>query len=190
MANATSASIAAQRQAAPKGQVLVIYYYGDGKGKTTAALGLALRASAYKKKILFAQFVKGDWGTGEDVALAKIDNIEHKKFGVGFVYESDSPKRMKAHIDSARKGLEFVRQNHRRYDIIVLDEISNAIKLDLLNAIDVYKIVVEIKKRRTIILTGSPRIKELIELSDLITEMKKIAHPFDKGITAVESIDW
>lgn len=190
MENVTNASTAAQQQVAPKKPSLVIYYFGNGKGKTTAALGLALRASAYKKRVLFAQFVKGDWKTGEDQALSKIDYLDHKKFGLGFVYKTDSDARMNAHKAAAKTGLNFICDNFGNYDIIVMDEISNAIELGLVKAMDVTNMIHAIKDGRTLVLTGSARISQLVSCADLVTQMKKISHPFDKGVMAIESIDW
>lgn len=190
MGNATNASTAAQQPVAHKKQSVVIYYYGNGKGKTTAALGLALRASGYKKKILFAQFIKGDWKTGEDVALSRINYLDHKKFGLGFVYKTDSKKRTGEHKQAALQGLEFILDNYKKYDIVVLDEIANAIDLGLIDIKEVVSAVSTIKDRCTVVLTGRPLIKDLVKLSDLITQMKKIIHPFDKGVMAIKSIDW
>jgi cob(I)alamin adenosyltransferase len=190
MENVTNVPTAAQQPAARKKNNIVIYYWGNGKGKTTAALGLALRASGYKKKILFAQFIKGDWKTGEDVALSRINYLVHKKFGLGFVYKTDDKARTDKHKKAVLRGLNFILDNYKKYDIIILDELANAVNLGL---IDIKKIILAVSITRnkcTVVITGRPLIKELAESSDLITEMKKIIHPFDNGVTAIESIDW
>jgi len=172
------------------GNGIVVCYYGDGKGKTTAALGLTLRASGYNRKILFAQFIKGSWKTGEDRGLSRHTNIDHKKFGLGFVgIEGDKISHRK-HSVAAAKGIEYVKNNMARYDIIVLDEIHGAIEKKLIGEESVLEIIRSKKPTQTVILTGRPKIKSIIEMSDLTTQMKKIKHPFDSGVIAIKSIDW
>lgn len=168
---------------------MILTFYGDGKGKTSAALGVALRASGYSRKILFCQFIKGDWKTGEDIALKKIKNLTHRKFGIGFVLPQDDTKRKEEHIEAGGRGIKFVIKSAKQYDLIILDEILNAVKLKIIDIDDVLKIIKD-NKKKDLILTGRPKIKKIIDVSDLVSEIKKIKHPFDKGIKAKKGIDY
>ena len=168
---------------------MIISYYGDGKGKTTAALGLVLRASGYKKKILFAQFIKGEFKTGEDEALKEIKGLARKKFGLGFVGIGGDTKRPDEHKAAAQKGLKYVSKNLDNFEVIVLDEIFGAVKGKLLCSEDVLKLLAK-SKEIDFVLTGRPKIDELLAVSDLVSEIKKVKHPFDNGLTAKRGIDY
>lgn len=168
---------------------MIISYYGDGKGKTTAALGLALRGSGYEKKILFAQFIKSPQSkTGEDKALKKIKFLEHKKFGLGFIGIKGDQKKFSEHRLAAQKGLEYVNSSIESFDFIILDEIFGAIKGDLINSEQVLSLVRNSKK--IFVLTGRPAISSILKVSDLVTHMKNIKHPFDNGSLASEAVDY
>jgi len=168
---------------------MILTFYGEGKGKTSIALGLALRASGYGKKILFCQFIKGDWKTGEDTALAKIKNLTHKKLGVGFVLPSDSKKQKKQHRDAGRNGLKYVEAEAKKYDLVILDEVLYAIKLGIFKTDGILSIIRR-NKKMDFILTGRPKIKKIIAASDLVSEIKKIKHPFEIGKKAKRGIDY
>lgn len=168
---------------------MILTFYGKGKGKTSAALGLSLRASGHGKRVLFCQFIKGNWKTGEDAALKKINNITHKKCGLGFVLPSDSEKRKQEHEKASTDGLKFVDKNLSKYDLVILDEVLYAIKLGLLD-IDEVITVVKKSKRTDFVLTGRYRFKKIIDISDLVSEITKIKHPFDTGKKAKKGIDW
>jgi len=169
---------------------MIICYYGNGKGKTTAALGLALRASGYRKKILFAQFIKGEWKTGEDKALGKLKNITHKKFGLGFVGIKNDQKPLAEHKAAAASGLEYVKQNMNKYNIVVLDEIFGAIKGKLVAADDIVALIKNKPEKVVLVLTGLPKISKILKYCDIATEMKNIKHPYQKGQLAQKGIDF
>jgi len=168
---------------------MIISYYGDGKGKTTAALGLATRAAGRDKKVLFAQFIKGDQITGEDIALKKIKLIVHKKFGLGFVGIMGDQKPLQDHQKAALEGLRYISNAFQKFDVIVLDEVFGAIDCQLIDENEICKLIQDMPKNIDLVLTGRPKISKLLRLSDLVTEMKKIKHPFDKGIQAKIGID-
>ncbi len=170
---------------------MIITYYGDGKGKTTAALGLVLRASGYGKKVLFAQFIKSPKSiTGEDKALKKIKNLTQKKFGLGFVGLFRDSHKISSHIQAAQKGLNYVKSNMSRFDIIVCDEIIGAIKGGLIKVKEVEDLVKSFDSSKHLILTGRPKYKRLIDLSDLVSEVKEVKHPYRKGKLAIPGIDY
>ncbi|MFH1855237.1 MAG: cob(I)yrinic acid a,c-diamide adenosyltransferase [bacterium] len=170
---------------------MIITYYGNGKGKTTAALGLVLRASGYGKKILFIQFIKSPKSiTGEDKALKKIKNLTHKKFGLGFVGLFRDSHKISSHIQAAQKGLKYVFRNMGKFDIVVCDEILGAIKGGLIKVSEVEDLIKNFSKAKYLILTGRPKYKRLIDLSDLVSEVKEIKHPYRKGKLAIVGIDY
>lgn len=170
---------------------MVILYYGTGKGKTTAALGLALRASGYGKKILIIQFVKSpDFKTGEDVALGKIKNLKHQKFGLGFVAIRHDQHSIVDHQAAALQGLSYAISKISNFDIIICDEILGCIKSKLISQKAVLHLISLIKKGQTLVLTGRPRYQKIIEKSDLVTRMQEIKHPFQIGQQAQKAIDY
>ncbi len=168
---------------------MILTFYGEGKGKTSAALGIALRASGYGKKILFCQFIKGNWDTGEDKALKRIKNLIHKKFGLGFVKKGDSEQKRLKDIKAAQAGFDFVKTNTMKYDIVILDEILIAIELGFIKKTDLL-IFLKNNPNCDYVLTGRPKINEIIEISDYVSEIKKFKHPFDRGIIAKKGIDY
>ena len=170
---------------------MIIVYYGDGKGKTTAALGLALRASGYHRKILFAQFIKSPKAiTGEDKALKNIKHLVHKKFGLGFVGLYDDSKSIEEHQGAAKIGVDFVIKAIKNYDLVVLDEFLGAIKgglVDLKTATDLIK---NFPKEKDLVITGRPKYSKIINLADLVSEVKEVKHPFKRGKMAKQGIDF
>lgn len=172
---------------------LTIVYTGNGKGKTTAALGMCIRAAGYKKKIKILQFVKGSWKYGEleGIKLLK-DFVELEQVGEGFVGIVDDDKELSVHQEAARKGLEQARQDIHsgKYDIVMLDELNIAVDLGLVQLDEVLDIVRGKPEKLHLVVTGRNARPELIDIADLVTEMKEIKHPYRKGILAQRGIDW
>lgn len=172
---------------------LVIVYTGDGKGKTTAALGLCVRASGYDEKVCIIQFIKGSWKYGEIDGIKKLaPNVELHQKGLGFVGIIDDKLDKSEHIKAANEALAFADQKIRSgdYDIIILDEINVAVHLNLLKIDDVIKVIENKPESLNLVLTGRNAKEEIIELADLVTEMREIKHPFHKGIKAQKGIDY
>jgi cob(I)alamin adenosyltransferase len=171
---------------------LVVVYTGNGKGKTTAALGMVVRAIGYDWRILMVQFIKGDWMYGELEGFKKLaPNFELKRMGKGFVRIMGDKRPIEDHIEAAKNALNYVKENlDKDYDIIILDEINVAIKEGLLDLSEVIKLVQSRPSYLTLILTGRNAAKEVIELADLVTEMREIKHPFKKGMLAQPGIDY
>lgn len=171
---------------------LIIAYYGDGKGKTTAALGLALRASGLNKRARIIQFIKGPWKTAEESAIKKIRNIELEKTGLGFVGIQDDKNKIGDHRRMALAGLKRVTESYREKDlfILILDEILGAIGGGILKASEVAEIVKSKPAKLNLVLTGRPKIKKIISISDLVSEIREIKHPFRKGRLGVRGIDY
>ncbi len=173
---------------------LVIVFTGDGKGKTTSALGMALRASGHRKKVLVIQFIKNYKNYGELKFVKKFPkaNIEIKTFGEGYVGIRGDKKPKEIHSDAAKKGLEFAEKMifSKKYFMIILDEINIALNLKLLKVDDVLKLLKSKPKDLHLVLTGRGAPKKIIQVADLVTEMKKIKHPYKKGVLAQKGIEF
>jgi len=172
---------------------LTIVYTGNGKGKTTAALGICVRAAGYRKRIKILQFVKGSWKYGEleGIKLLK-DFVDMEQVGEGFVGIVDDNKEFEVHQKAAREGLEHARQVifSGEYDIVILDELNIAVDLGLVDADAVLELVKSKPEALHLVITGRNARPELIEIADLVTEMKEIKHPYQKGVLAQRAIDW
>ena len=165
----------------------VIIHTGNGKGKTTSALGVVLRASGYGQRILIVQFIKGSWHYGEMDALARFDNVDLMRVGKGFVGILDDKLPFAEHQAAARAGLAEARAKimSGQYNLVVLDEINNAVHMDLLAIDDVIDLVQSRPAATSIILTGRHAHPRLIDVADYVTEMRDVKHPsgvFRKGI--------
>ena len=166
---------------------LIIVHTGDGKGKTTAALGLAIRAFGAGLKVLILQFIKGARRSGELEAL-KILGVEVRRLGLGFITKENFSEQKKL----ARSAIEIARQEilSGTWDLIVLDEINYAAKFGLLDAAEILELVKIRPPQMHLVFTGRDALPELIDAADLVTEMKLIKHPFQKGIAAQPGIEF
>lgn len=171
---------------------LVIVHTGNGKGKTTAALGTALRAVGHGMKVLIIQFIKGSWRYGELKSLKRLEpELELIRVGKGFVGIIDDKLPREEHVEAARKGLELAREKVMggEYDLVILDELNYAVLGGLIPIEDVLDLVRNKPSWVHLIITGREARPELIELADLVTEMREIKHPYQKGIKAQQGID-
>jgi len=172
---------------------LVIVYTGKGKGKTTAALGIALRAVGYNQKVCMLQFIKGSWHYGEMTSSKRLEpEFELTAIGKGFVGIIDDKSSIEEHKKIAEEALRVAQRkiNSKEYNIIILDEINYAIKLGLINLEDVLEIISSKPQNVSLVLTGNYVRDEIIERADLVTEMREIKHPFKSGIKAKKGIDF
>jgi cob(I)alamin adenosyltransferase len=167
-------------------------YTGDGHGKTTTALGVALRAIGHDYKVVVIQFMKGKRDIGEVAVQEKLSpNLEVYQFGREAYVDKRSPD--PADIEMAGKGLEFAKKVllEGEPDILILDEINMAVDFNLLKLKEVIKFLDKVPGRGTeIILTGRNAKKGLIERADLVTEMKKVKHYYDLGLQARRGIEY
>ncbi|HFE65420.1 MAG TPA: cob(I)yrinic acid a,c-diamide adenosyltransferase [Caldithrix sp.] len=171
---------------------LLIVYTGDGKGKTTAALGMVVRAVGYDWRVLMVQFIKGDWSYGELEGYKRLQpNFELYRMGRGFVRIMGDKKPIEDHIRAARETLDFVKAHLKDdFDIIILDEVNIAIKEGLVSAKEVLEVANARPSYLHIVLTGRNAPPEIIEAADLVTEMTEIKHPFQQGILAQPGVDY
>jgi cob(I)alamin adenosyltransferase len=169
---------------------LVQIYTGDGKGKTTAALGTLLRALGHGMKIYVAVFMKGDYPYGEWEFLARQPNIKIERFGLRTFCD---PKNVKPEeIEQAEKALAAARTAmlSGKYDVVMLDEVNVAVGWKLVKLEDVLQLVKDKPEKVELILTGRRADPALVQLADLVTEMVNIKHPYEKGIQARQGIEY
>ena len=172
---------------------LVIVYTGKGKGKTTAALGMALRAIGHDYKICMIQFIKGSWHYGEMSSSKRLEpEFELTAIGKGFVGILDDKTPKEVHQKIAKEAVEIAKQKilSEKYNIIILDEINYAVNLGLVNVDDVLDLIKTKPQNVTLVLTGNHANQQVIDAADLVTEMREIKHPFQKGIRAKKGIDF
>lgn len=172
---------------------LVVVYTGDGKGKTTASLGMCIRAAGYGKKVKIIQFIKGTWHYGElDGIKLLSDYVELVQMGKGFVGIIDDKEDISVHIKAAEDALDLAADDMQsgKYDILILDELNVALKLDLIKLEPVLDLIKSKPEKLHLIITGRNAHESVIELADLVTEMCEIKHPYKKGILAQEGIDF
>jgi cob(I)alamin adenosyltransferase len=169
---------------------LLIVFTGHGKGKTTAALGMAMRAAGHGMRVLVLQFIKGAWPYGELQSFGKMKEVEIRTLGSGFTWKKES---LEEDRRLAKAGWEETVSQIKRgyYDMIVLDELNIVLSYGLLPS----EGVVETLQHRTtgshIVVTGRNAPDELIAIADLVTEMKEIKHPFrDRGLKARKGIEF
>jgi cob(I)alamin adenosyltransferase len=163
-------------------------YTGNGKGKTTSALGLTLRASGNGMKIFFGQFMKGE-EYSEIKSLRKLPGIEIVQLGIKKCILKKEVDQ--AYIDKTKKGLEFCRQKvlNGNYDLVVLDEIIVSVWFGLLDEADVINFINEFSGQFELVLTGRYATQAIIDKADLVTEMKCIKHYYDKGVMSRKGIE-
>lgn len=169
---------------------LIQLYFGRGKGKTTAALGLGLRASGHGFKVNMIQFMKGNTKYGELNAIKEIENFEIHQFGrIDLIMEPE-----KIDIEEGKKALKYAEEiiMSDNYDLVILDEIGVALEMHIIKIDDVMNLIEKKPEKVELILTGGQKIHPKIkERADLITEMKMIKHYFStKGIQARLGIEF
>ena len=170
---------------------LIIINTGNGKGKTTAALGMVLRTLGHNHQVAIIQFIKGGWEPGESLALRIFeDKVKFHAFGEGFTWETqDRNKDIKLVKSSWRKALFYIKDPN--YKLIILDEIIVAIKLGYIDEDEIINGINLRPELTHVVLTGRGASKKLIESADLVTEMKLIHHPFrEQGVKAQEGIEY
>jgi cob(I)alamin adenosyltransferase len=174
---------------------LVIVFTGNGKGKTTAAMGLALRASGNKMRVRVIQFIKGSWKTGEVEAVKPLAPLfEIVRAGLGFTIDRLRDPRIEPeeHRAAAQSGLDEARQAIASGDfaVVILDEILGAIKADLVTTGQVMSLIETKPPMLHLVLTGRDAPAEIIDAADLVTEMRLIKHPYQAGIIAQRGVEF
>jgi cob(I)alamin adenosyltransferase len=174
---------------------IIQIYTGEGKGKTTAALGQTVRALGWGLKVCWVQFIKGNPKIGELLFRQKLPKNILKKFTFRQFhktnyYQIGQPTNI--HKETVRKAWNFAQKAIKsgQYDLIVLDELNNALDYNLCEIEDVVKTISDKSKSLEVVITGRDAHPKLVKIADLVTEMKKKKHPFDKGLIARRGIEY
>ncbi|WP_027717137.1 cob(I)yrinic acid a,c-diamide adenosyltransferase [Desulfovirgula thermocuniculi] len=173
----------------PEQRGLVLVFTGNGKGKTTAALGMGLRAWGQGMKVLVLQFIKGGWKYGELAAAARLSpGFEIRQLGEGFTWVGEE----EAHRQAARAALEEAKKaiDEGGCDLLILDEILYALKFGLVSLEEVIDLIDRKPSHLHLVLTGRDAPPEVIEKADLVTEMREVKHHYQKGVKAQRGIEF
>jgi cob(I)alamin adenosyltransferase len=169
---------------------LVQIFTGDGKGKTSAALGAVLRALGHGLRVYFVFFMKGDYPYGEFSILSKLPNVDTARFGLRTFCDPTNVKPEER--EQARLALAAAREAmlSGKYDLVVLDEVNVAVAWKLVELDEVIRLLKDKPPNVELILTGRNADTRLVQMADLVTEMLKIKHPYDEGIVARKGIEY
>lgn len=169
---------------------LIYLFTGNGKGKTSAALGVGVRAALSGMKVGMVCWYKEEkWRISEASISKRLPNFKVFLMGEGFYKLPTDHASGKEHKEASRKALEKARKLLGKVDLLILDEVNNAVKDKLINLDDLIDLVSK-RGKTHLILTGRGAYKEIIGMADLVTDMHKVKHPFDKGLKAVKGLDY
>ncbi|WP_413676522.1 cob(I)yrinic acid a,c-diamide adenosyltransferase [Pantoea dispersa] len=174
--------------AATETRGILMVFTGNGKGKTTAAFGTALRACGHGKNVAAVQFIKGEWPNGERNLLAQ-HGVEFQVMATGFTWETQNRA-------SDTAACQHVWQHARRMlqdaslDLVILDEITYMVSMDYLDLDELVTALQQRPPQQSVIITGRGCHRTLLELADTVSEMRPVKHAFDAGIQAQQGIDW
>ncbi len=173
---------------------IVIVNDGDGKGKSTAAFGTAIRAVGHGQRVGIVQFIKGTWKTGEGEFFKRFPEIDHQTSGEGFTWNTQDRTRdiaaARRGFDIARDMVEASRGDDPKYSLVILDEINIVLAHDYLPVEEVVDLVKNKPDALSIVLTGRGAKAELIEAADTVTRMENVKHAYDGGIRAQKGVDF
>ncbi|MCK5825910.1 MAG: cob(I)yrinic acid a,c-diamide adenosyltransferase [Desulfuromusa sp.] len=169
----------------------LLIFTGNGKGKSTASFGMAVRAAGHGQQVLILQFMKSDASTGELVGLRDKLKIDMRQMGLGFVPKPDHPK-YPAHKEAAQKAFAVAAQAMQSgdYDLLILDEICGTVTAGLVSEQQVLDAVAASRDDLNIVLTGRNATVKMIEMADTVTEMVPLKHALEAGVAAREGIEF
>lgn len=165
-------------------------FTGNGKGKTTAALGHIARAVGHGKKVCVIQFIKGAWATGEEAYFSKLEgNVDFYVMGRGFTWKSDDLEKDKK---VAKEAWEFAKRiiKAQQHDLIILDELTYLIRYEMIEEDEILNVINSRSESIHLIVTGRYASEKMIENADLVTEMTLVKHPYEKGVNAQAGFDF
>jgi cob(I)alamin adenosyltransferase len=170
---------------------LTIVYIGDGKGKTTAAVGVATRAAGWGYRVAFLQFVKGTWPSGERKALPKL-GVTVKAMGTGFVKIMGDKLPMRVHRAAAAKAFAKAKRvlRSKRFDVVICDEAISSVEAKVATQAQVLALIAAKPANVHLVLTGHKKFPRILKAADLVTEMKMTKHPYYAGHLAQKGIDY
>lgn len=174
--------------AATESRGILMVFTGNGKGKTTAAFGTALRASGHGKRVAAVQFIKGEWPNGERNLLEQ-HGVEFQVMATGFTWDTQNR-------ETDTLACQQVWQQARRMladpqlDLVILDEITYMVSMDYLDLDELVNALTQRPAQQSVIITGRGCHRSLLDMADTVTEMRPVKHAFDAGIQAQQGIDW
>jgi len=172
------------------GKGLIILYTGDGKGKTCAALGTAFRAIGHECRVCMIQFIKGTIPSGELQAVKRVcDLMDIFPTGEGFIWSEEDIDKNR---ETAQRAWEFAKEAIRsgKYDVVILDELTYLLNFGLIDEREAVEFLKSKPESMHLIITGRDAPRSLIDAAEIVTEMREIKHPLDKGIKAQRGIDY
>ncbi|WP_370302094.1 cob(I)yrinic acid a,c-diamide adenosyltransferase [Pseudooceanicola sp.] len=171
------------------GRGLVLVHTGKGKGKSSAAFGVVIRALGWKQNVGVVQFIKGKWITGERRFFEEVGGVTWHSMGEGFTWDTqDRDRDIAAATAAFAKAREMMESG--AFDLVVLDEINIALRYEYLSVETVLEALKARSERTAVILTGRDAKPEICEYADLVTEMEQVKHPFQAGIKAQRGVDF
>ncbi|TDE37046.1 cob(I)yrinic acid a,c-diamide adenosyltransferase [Antarcticimicrobium sediminis] len=168
---------------------LVLVHTGNGKGKSSSAFGVVVRALGWRKSVGVVQFIKGSWITGERQFFDRLGGVDWHTMGEGFTWDTQDRERDIAAAKAAFKRAREMMESGD-LDLVVLDEINIALRYDYLSAQEVLDGLKARSDRTSVILTGRDALPEICEYADLVTEMTEVKHPYNAGIKAQRGLDF
>ncbi|MEZ5674182.1 cob(I)yrinic acid a,c-diamide adenosyltransferase [Thalassovita litoralis] len=176
-------------EAQDPGRGLVLIHTGNGKGKSSSAFGVIVRALGWKKTVGVVQFIKGSWITGERQFFQRLGGIDWHTMGEGFTWDTQDRERdIAAAVAAFDRACEMMESGD--YDLIVLDEINIALRYEYLSPEQVLDGLKRRSDRTSVILTGRDAPALLCDYADLVTEMTEVKHPYKAGIKAQRGVDF
>ncbi len=173
-----------------KRQGIVLVHTGEGKGKSSSAFGMVLRAAGWGLKVCVIQFIKGKWKTGEQKAAERFDNIEWHALGDGFTWDTQNPEQ---DIRTSREIWDLCKEKVRsqQYDLVVFDEINYCSSYGWISGEEIAAFIrTEKPAWMHLVLTGRDAAPEVVDVADTVSEMRKLKHAYDQGIDAVQGIEF
>ncbi len=171
------------------GRGLILVHTGPGKGKSSSAFGVVIRALGWKQSVAVVQFIKGKWKTGERQFFERLGGVTWHTMGEGFTWDTqDKDRDIEAATAAYAKACELMASGD--YDLVVLDEINIAMRYDYLTTDAVLNGLKARADRTSVILTGRDAKPELCDYADLVTEMAEVKHPYAAGIKAQRGVDY
>jgi cob(I)alamin adenosyltransferase len=171
----------------------IILNYGNGKGKTTAAIGTAVRALGHGQKVLVLQFIKGTMPTGESSSLKCFEKLEFIQLGIGFIrYRQGKPQITQKQLENAKNSYDYALNKLKsgEYDLVILDELTYFVDFGILGEKDILRLIKEKPGKTSLFITGRNAFDALVKVADTVTEMVEIKHAFNKKIKAKKGIEY
>jgi cob(I)alamin adenosyltransferase len=171
---------------------MIIINTGNGKGKTTAAVGQIIRSLGQGLQVCLIQLFKNEAFYGEQKVLFKLSNLDFFSFAKEHPYcvKNISFEKVKKNCELAMRKIEEITGNDKKYDLVVLEEFNIALRDKFIDVNEFIVIIKQLSDKSNIIITGRSAPKELIDMADLVTEMKEIKHPYNKGIQAQKGVEY